>query len=116
MFRVVINVTHVSLDWLQNASRPTVSTDRLVPWQQGGAADVSFARDFMYGLAHLVAWLRTSFRGRVIWRLNPSTFYQALDEDRKQFFQDSKIRSARRLCASTQTQALCLFQGRWQSL
>ncbi|GAQ91890.1 hypothetical protein KFL_008770010 [Klebsormidium nitens] len=57
-----------------------------------GGSDVSFVRDYMYGLAHLVAWLHANFRGRVIWRLNPSVFYQILDENRKQFFQDSKIR------------------------
>jgi hypothetical protein len=55
-------------------------------------SDVSFVRDYMYGLSHLVAFLRTNFDGRVIWRLNPTVFSEILDEGRKQVFQESKIR------------------------
>lgn len=70
-----------------------------------GSTDVSFVRDYMYGLAHLVAWLQANFVGRVIWRLNPSTYYQALDETRKHFFHDSKIRCAPHLSLPTPTGA-----------
>jgi hypothetical protein len=51
----------------------------------------------MYRLSHLVAWLQTNFRGRVIWQQTTAVVPAWLDPGRQKTLVESKIRLVKHL-------------------